>query len=84
MVDRIRLFFDPTREPLRRRVYTALAAVVTFAVTAGLITASVGVAVTGVLSAVLIGAVAEQVRKLVTPYVPIDDSPGKHAEDRSL
>lgn len=87
MLDRIRLFFDPSREPLRRNLYAALAGIIGLAVTAGLITSTAAVAVTGILSAVLIGAVGEYIRTLVTPYHPteeLEDEPGQHAADREL
>jgi len=83
MVDRIRFFFDPAREPLRRNLYTALAGIIGMAVTAGLLTSEAAVTVTGVLSAVLVGAVGEYIRTLVTPYVPENDEPGAHAADRA-
>ena len=86
IVARVRAFYDPTREPLRRRVYTALSLIVTASVAVGLVTGTAAVTVTGILSSVLVGAVAEQIRQVVTPVaapcLPIDDVPGAHAADR--
>lgn len=75
------LFFDPTREPLRRRVYTALTLIISASVAGGLLTGAAAVTVTGIASSVLIGAVAEQIRSLVTPVADpiVDDVPGRHA-----
>lgn len=82
---RVRLFYDPTREPLRRRVYTALLGIVTLAVTAGLITGAVAVAVSGALAAILVVPATEMARRMVTPVADpiIDDTPGRHAVDRA-
>jgi hypothetical protein len=83
-VARVRLFYDPTREPLRRRVYTYLLAVTALAVGAGLIASSVPLAIAGPLASLLAVPVVEKARGMVTPVADpiIDDTPGKHAEDR--
>jgi len=83
---KVRLFYDPTREPLRRRVYTAIALILAVTTPLGLITGTMAVTITGIASSVLMGAVAEQIRTLVTPVAApvldeplVDDDPGAHA-----
>lgn len=81
---RVRLFYDPTREPLRRRVYTFLLAIAAIAVGAGLIASSVPLAIAGPLASLLAVPVVEKARSLVTPvaYPDLTDTPGRHAVDR--
>lgn len=81
---RIRLFYDPTREPLRRRIYTYLLAIAALAVAAGFITGSLVAGVAGPLATLLAVPVVEKARSLVTPVADpiIDDTPGRHAADR--
>lgn len=83
--DRIRLFYDPTREPLRRRVYTYLLALAALAVGAGVIASSVPLALAGPLATLLAVPVVEKARNLVTPVAAPDlsDTPGRHAADRA-
>jgi hypothetical protein len=84
-IARVRLFYDPTREPLRRRVYTTLLLVVPFAVTAGILTGSAATGLIGLLPVLLAVPAVEKARSLVTPVADPDltDAPGKHAADRS-
>lgn len=81
---RVRLFYDPTREPLRRRVYSYLLLVASLAVAAGIITSSAVATIAGPLALVLAVPVVEKARSLVTPVADpiVDDVPGKHAQDR--
>lgn len=82
---RVREFYSPTREPLRRHVYTTLLAIMGFAVTAGLLTGTTLLAVSGPLAFLLAVPAVEKARSLVTPVaapVFVDDVPGKHAPDR--
>ncbi|WP_394620960.1 hypothetical protein JNUCC0626_18255 [Lentzea sp. JNUCC 0626] len=74
---KIRLFYDPTREPLRRHVYTTLLGLVAFAVAAGLVTGSVATALIGPLALVLAVPAVERARAQVSPVA--GDKPGKHA-----
>ncbi len=78
---RIRTFYDPTREPLRRRVYTYLLLVASLAAGAGIITGSVATGLAGPLALVLAVPVVEKARSLVTPVADPDltDTPGRHA-----
>lgn len=84
LIARVRSFYDPTREPLRRSVYTALLGIVAAAVTFGLITSSVAALVGGPLALLLAVPAVEHARSLVTPVADpiINDTPGKHAVDR--
>lgn len=86
LIAKIRLFYDPTREPLRRRVYTYLLALSALAVTAGLITGSLATGLAGPLATLLAVPVVEKARSLVTPVADpiIDDTPGRHAADRPV
>lgn len=83
LIARIRLFYSPLREPLRRRVYTALLAIVTLGVTVGVISGALAVAIGSAGAAVLAVPAVEYARRAVTPVaapvVPIDDEPGQHA-----
>ena len=83
-VARVRLFYDPTREPLRRRVYSTLLAVVTLAVGAGVITGTVAATLAALAPLVLMVPATEAARRLVTPVADpvVADTPGRHAEDR--
>lgn len=83
---RIALFYDPTREPLRRRVYTALTVILGVAVTLGALTGTLAATVTGVLPVLLMIPAAESARRMVTPVADpiVDDLPGRHAEDRQV
>lgn len=85
VVTRVRTFYDPTREPLRRRVYTYLLALAALAVGAGLIASSVPLAIAGPLASLLAVPVVEKARSLVTPVADPDltDTPGRHAVDRN-
>ena len=80
----IRRFYDPTREPLRRSVYTTLLALAGAAVTLGLITGTVVATIAGPLAVVLAVPAVERARSLVTPVADpaIHDTPGRHATDR--
>lgn len=81
VVRRVRLFYDPTREPLRRRVYSFLLACAALAVAAGILTGSAAATVAGPLAVVLAVPVVESARSKVTPVAAplLDDDPGKHA-----
>jgi len=81
LVARVRSFYDPTREPLRRSVYTALLGIVGAAVTLGLITSTVALTIGGPLALVLAVPAVEHARSKVTPVADpiINDTPGKHA-----
>lgn len=83
-VNRIRRFYDPTREPLRRRVYTLFLGILATAITAGILTGSAAVAAPGILALVLAVPAVESARSLVTPVADPDltDTPGAHAVDR--
>ena len=78
---RIALFYDPPREPLRRRVYTTLTVIVGVAVTLGALTGTLAATVTGVLPVLLMIPAAESARRKVTPVADplVDDEPGRHA-----
>lgn len=84
LIARIRLFYDPTREPLRRRVYTYLLLIAGMAASAGLIAGSLPVVLAGPLAAALAVPVVEKARSLVTPVAAPDltDTPGRHSTDR--
>lgn len=84
LIARVKLFYDPTREPLRRSVYTFLLGLVGVAVTLGVITGATAVAVGGPLAALLAVPVVEKARSKVTPVADPDltDTPGQHALDR--
>lgn len=84
LITRVRLFYDPTREPLRRRVYTLLLGIVATAITAGILTGSAAVAAPGLLALVLAVPAVEKARSLVTPVADPDltDTPGRHSPDR--
>ncbi len=81
---RIRSFYDPAREPLRRSVYTALLAIVGAAVTFGIITGTTAATLGGPLALVLAVPAVERARSLVTPVAAtaINDTPGQHSVDR--
>lgn len=81
LIARIRLFYSPTREPLRRRVYGALLGLVTLGVTAGLISGALAVSIGSAGAAILVVPAVEYARRAVTPVADpiIDDEPGKHA-----
>lgn len=82
-VAKIRLFFDPTREPLRRRVYSTLVALLAVCGAAGYITGNDVAAVTSIAAVALMVPATESARRLVTPVAAPDlDDPGKHAADR--
>ncbi|MBP2323343.1 hypothetical protein JOF56_003728 [Kibdelosporangium banguiense] len=76
LVAKFRLFYAPTREPLRRRVHTTLLAIAALAVTAGLIAGSTVAALIGPLALLLAVPAVEKVRAQVTPAA---SPPGKHA-----
>lgn len=84
VITRIRIFYDPTREPLRRRVYTSLATLIAVGVTAGAITGAMALSLGGFAAAVLVIPAVEAARSKVTPLTDpvIDDTPGRHAVDR--
>ncbi len=86
LVARVRDFYSPAREPLRRRVYTALLMVIGAAVTAGLVTGTVAVTLSGLLPVLLVVPAVEAARQKVTPVaapvLPINDEPGQHALER--
>ncbi len=86
IVARVRTFYDPTREPLRRRVYTYLLLVASLAAGAGIITGSVATGLAGPLASLLAVPVVEKARSMVTPVADpiINDTPGKHAVDRVI
>ncbi len=86
IVARVRTFYDPTREPLRRRVYAYLLLVASLAAGAGIITGSVATSLAGPLALVLAVPVVEKARSKVTPVADpiINDTPGKHAVDRVI
>lgn len=67
IVAAIRRFYDPTHEPLRRRVYTALLALAALAVTVGLVAGSAVTAIAGPLSLLLTVPAVESARSQVTP-----------------
>lgn len=77
LVARIRVFYDPVNEPVRRRVYTILLALAALAVTAGLITGSAVTAICGPLALLLAVPSVEKARASVTPVV---EQPGKHRQ----
>ncbi len=83
LIARIKDFYSPAREPLRRRVYTALLMVIGAAVTAGLVTGTVAVTLSGLLPVPLVVPAVEAARQKVTPVaapvLPITDEPGQHA-----
>jgi len=83
LVARVRLFYSPLREPLRRRVYTALLGIVGVGVTVGLISGALALSIGTAGAAILAVPAVEYARKAVTPVaapvVPIDDDPGQHA-----
>lgn len=84
LVARIRYFYDPTREPLRRRVYTTLLLAVPIAVAAGILTGSAAASFLGLLPVLLAVPAVEAARRAVTPVADPDltDTPGKHSVDR--
>lgn len=83
-VRRVRLFYDPTREPLRRRLYSFLLACAALAVASGILTGSTAATVAGPLAVVLAVPVVESARSKVAPVADpiVDDVPGKHAADQ--
>lgn len=83
LIARVRLFYDPTREPLRRSVYTSLVLLVPALVTAGILTGAGAASLLGLLP-LLLAVPVEKARSLVTPVADPDltDPPGKHAADR--
>ena len=84
LVARVRAFYDPTREPLRRNVYTFLLGIIGVGVTLGVITGATALAVGAPLAALLAVPVVEKARSQVTPVADPDltDTPGQHALDR--
>ncbi len=80
---RVRLFYDPAREPLRRSVYTSLIVIVPALVTAGILSGAGAASLLGLLP-VLLAVPVEHARQKVTPLAApvLDDEPGKHAVDR--
>lgn len=84
LIHRIRLFYDPTREPLRRRVYTYLLAVAALGAAFGLVSGVLAVTIAVPLATILAVPAVEKARSLVTPVADPDltDTPGKHATDR--
>lgn len=85
LITRIQLFYDPTREPLRRRVYTLLLGIIAAAVAAGLLTGSAVATIPGILTIALAVPAVEKARALVTPVADPDltDTPGRHSVDRT-
>lgn len=86
IIARVQLFYDPTREPLRRRVYTALTVILGVAVTLGAVTGTMAATLTGVAPVLLMIPAAEAARRHVTPTADpiVDDEPGRHAADREV
>lgn len=84
-IERVRLFYDPTREPLRRRVYTALLTLVGVGVAAGIVSGALAVSIGTAGAAVLMVPAVEYARRAVTPIADpnLTDTPGRHAVDRS-
>ena len=84
LVTRVRLFYDPTREPLRRSVYTTLLGLATLGATLGIISGTAALAVAVPLAALLAVPAVEHARSKVTPVEDPDltDTPGRHAVDR--
>lgn len=81
IVARIQLFYSPTREPLRRTVYTTLVAILGIAVTAGILTGALAATLTGIGATVLMVPAVEAARRLVTPVkdpIITDEHPGRH------
>ncbi len=85
LVARVQQFYDPTREPLRRSVYTFLLGVAALAATMGLITGTVAIGIGGPLALLLAVPAVEHARTKVTPVAAPDlsDDPGQHSLDRS-
>lgn len=67
MIARIRLFFDATREPLRRRVYAMLGLLLAVGVSAGYLTDNVATTVTALAATALMVPATEAARRKVTP-----------------
>ncbi len=90
LITRVRLFYSPDREPLRRSVYTTILGIVGAAVTLGLITGTVAVAIGAPLAGLLAVPAVEHARSKVTPtaklqderVVYVNDEPGQHSMDR--
>ena len=83
LVARVQQFYDPTREPLRRSVYTFLLGVAALLASAGLITGTVAIGIGGPLALLLAVPAVEHARSKVTPVADPDltDTPGRHALD---
>ncbi len=87
LISRVRTFYSPDREPLRRSVYTSLLLVIGVAVTAGLITGTVAATISGLLPVLLVVPAVEAARTRVTPVaapvLPKTDVPGEHSLERA-